>query len=127
MACAAVFPELAVVGIVFLVAAVASLRCGFKVCNAAGPRMAAPTIHLGMFTGKLECNIAMVEVMAVAIDAIMAGQAGVPIRLEMGLHEICFDLLVAVRTDGLVETGIAIEMTGAASESCTIRLMWMGS
>jgi hypothetical protein len=65
--------------------------------------MASSTGNLGMFPGQLEGDIAMVKIMTVAINPIMACQAVLSISLKMGLHEISLDLLVASSADSLVE------------------------
>jgi hypothetical protein len=73
-----------------------------------------------MFSGQLERDIAMVEVVTVGVDPIVAGQAVVSISLQMGLHEIGLDLLVAGRADSLVKLGISICMTCGADKWGTI-------
>jgi hypothetical protein len=65
--------------------------------------MASSTGNLGMFPSQLEGDIAMVKIMTVAINPIMACQAVLSISLKMGLHEISLDLLVASSADSLVE------------------------
>jgi hypothetical protein len=61
----------------------------------------------------------MAKGMTIGINAIVAGQAVVPICLEVGLHEIGLDLPVAVSTDGLVKGGIAIRMAVPAGKTGT--------
>ena len=56
-----------------------------------------------MLPGQLEGDFLMVECLAVGVFAIMTGQAGIPKRQQVGLHEIRFDLLVAGGTNRLVK------------------------
>lgn len=109
-------------GIAFCVASRASLGRGFEVGNRPGASMAASTIHLGMFSGQLKSNVAMVEGVAVAVNPIMTGQAILSIHQKMGLHEIGFNLPVARFAYGLIELGIAIDVTCIANNRRTIRL-----
>jgi len=64
----------------------------------------------------------MVEVVTVGVNPIVTSQAVISISLEVGLHEIGLDLLMASCTDGLVKPGIAIDVTSIASKRRTIRL-----
>jgi hypothetical protein len=65
--------------------------------------MALFTGYWGMHPGQLESDLLMVECMAVGVFAIMTGQAGIPKRQQVGLHEIRLDLLVAGGTNSLVK------------------------
>lgn len=51
---------------------------------------------LCMFPGQGERHLLMVKIVSVGVDAIMTGQTVISIQLDMGLHEISIDLLVAV-------------------------------
>ena len=69
----------------------------------------------------------MVKIMAIGIDAIMTSQAVLAISLEVRLHEISVDLLVAGEADGLVKHHIAINMACSTCERRTILLALVGS
>ena len=48
-----------------------------------------------MFPCQGERHLLMIEIVSVGVDAIMTGQTIITIQLDMGLHEIRIDLLVA--------------------------------
>jgi hypothetical protein len=75
-----------------------------------------------MLTGKLESDFAMVEIMAIGINPIMASQAVIAISLDVGLHEISLDLLVTGNADSLVKHYIAIHVAGFTNKKRTICL-----
>ena len=100
----------------------AILACRFEVGNRPGTGMAAPTIHLDMFSSQMKCNVGMVKVVAIAVNSIMTCQAILSIRQEMGLHENGFYLPVARFADGLIKPGVAIDVTCIANKRRTIRL-----
>jgi hypothetical protein len=56
-----------------------------------------------MLPGELERNFAVVEIVIVGIDPIVASQAVVTICLEMRIHKLRIDLLVAGNTDCMVK------------------------
>ena len=127
MAGAAIRAELAIVGIILLVAGGTILACRFEVGNRPGAGVAPATGHPGVFSGQLEGDSAVVEFMAISINPIVTAQAIVRVDLEVGLHEISIDLLVTGSADGLVKLAVAIYMTGVTSKRGAIRLMGVSS
>jgi hypothetical protein len=119
--------KLTIMGIVLRVTGSAGWRGCFKICDAAGTGVASPTGQLGMLPGQLEGDGIMIKIVPICINPVMTGQAIIPIRQEMGLHEIGLDLLVTGRTDGLVKFGVAISVTGTANKRRTVRLVLVGA
>ena len=126
MTAAATRAELAVVVVILCVAGITVLGGRLQVGDASGAGMAPCAGRLGMFPGQLEGDVGMVEGVTVGVNPIVARQAVISISLEVGWHEISFDLLVAGRADGLVKRCIAINMAGIASKRRAIRLQLVG-
>jgi hypothetical protein len=124
---AATIAKLTVVVVVLCMAGRTVLGGRLQVRDASGTDMATSAGRLGMFTGQLERNAIMVEGVAVGVNPIVASQAVISISLEVGLHKISLDLLVAGRADGLIKLCIAIDMTSIASKRRTIRLALVGA
>ena len=68
----------------------------------------------------------MVEIVTIGVDPIVASQAVFAISLEVRLHKLSIDLLVAGGTDGLVKLCIAINMASFTSKRRTIGLSLVG-
>ena len=122
MAPTAIGAQLGAMRIVLEMACSTILRRAFEVLNHLGTCVTAFTFHLGMFSAQFKSNGAMVKAVAISVDPIMTAQTIIPVGLEMGLHEISIDCPVAVRADGLIELGIAIDVTCIAHKRRTIRL-----
>jgi hypothetical protein len=86
------------VGIVFLVAGVASLWSGSEISWRPGSHVAACTRNAGVFAGQRKGQLVVVELLAVGIQTIVAGQARRAISLNMFLHKRRIDLAVAIVT-----------------------------
>jgi hypothetical protein len=114
MALVASAPKLAHVVIILRMTGGTNQWGSFKVGDAASPGVTAATIHQLVFPGQPEGNDRVVESVAIAVDAIVTGQAGRTECLLVGLHERCFDLRMAGCANSLVEFGIAGHVTGAA-------------
>lgn len=127
MAGAAIRTELAIVGIILLVAGGAILACRFEVGNRPCAGVTSATAHPGVFSGQVEDGGAVIKFMAISVNAIMTAQAVVRVDQEVGLHKISVDLLVTGSADGLVKLAVAIYMTGVTSKRGAIRLVWVGS
>jgi hypothetical protein len=65
----------------------------------------------------------MVKSMTEAVDPIVATQAVISISLQMRLHEISLDMLVACRAYGLVELDITIHVASLTNKWGRIRLL----
>lgn len=100
---------------------------GTQVCKRMIILMAFVTRYRDMFPGQFKGHSIMIEGVPIGIDAVMASQAVIPVCLEMGLHEVGFDLFMTVQTDCLIEFGIAIHMTVPATEWGTVGLLLMRS
>ena len=87
------------------------------------------TGYRGMHPGQLEGDFLMVESLAVGVFAIMTGQAGIPKRHQVGLHEIRFDLLVAGGTNSLVkfDQTVTALVTVVTTEGGPVRLYLVGN
>ena len=127
MAGAAIRTELAIVGIILLVAGGTILACRLDVGNRTGASVAPATVHPGVFSGQMEGDSTVVKFVAISVNAIMTAQAVVRVDQEVGLHKISIDLLVTGSADGLVELAVAIYVTGVTGKRGTIRLVWVGS
>ena len=88
--------------------------------------MAIPASQKCVFSGQLEGNRTVIEIVPVRVKPVMAGQAIIPVCQEMRRHEIRLDLLVTCGADSLVKFGIALDMTGIANKRRTIRLELVG-
>ena len=92
-----------------------------------GVLVALFTGNRGVQPGQLERDFVMVEVVPVGINAIVATQAVIPIGLQVRLHEIGLDLLVAVRTNGLVHPGEVLFMAIRTRKGSAMILGIVGS
>lgn len=88
--------------------------------------MASSAIQRNVFTGQWETHIGVVEIVTIYVDSVVTSQAVSAISLQMRLHEISLDLLVASGTNGLVKLGIPASVTSAAYKRRTIRLFLVG-
>jgi len=86
MAGATVRAELAVVGIVHLVAGGTVLGRVLKIGDGPGANVALPTAQAGVLPAELEGDLGMVEGMPEAVDPIVTAQAVTSVVLQMGLH-----------------------------------------
>lgn len=100
---------------------------GTQVCERLVVLVTLITTDLDMFPGQFKGHGIVVKSMPVGIDTVMASQAVIPVCLEMGLHEVGFDLFMTVHTDCLIEFGIAIQVTVPATERGTVGLLLMHS
>ena len=69
----------------------------------------------------------MVKIVTVSFDAIVATQAILSIGLQVRLHKIRLDLLMAGAAHRLIELGVAIDMAGVTGKRRTVRLFLVGS
>jgi hypothetical protein len=53
--------------------------------------------------GQRKSNFAVIEIVTIGVDPIVASQAVFTVRLEVSLHKLKFNLLVAGDADGLVK------------------------
>ena len=86
------------------------LRGGLQVRDLARIEVALRTDHVRMFACQLECKPIMVEIISIAVDTIMTGEAVRAEGEEVGLGEGNVDLAVA-------------GLTGVRSECCYIAMM----
>jgi hypothetical protein len=115
-----IVPQLTVVGIVLRVTGLTCLRGSFKIRDRAGPSVAGPTSQGDVFSGQMENNVIMAEIVPVRVDSVVARQAIIPVSLQMRLHEIGLDLLVTGYTGSLIKFGIGCSVAGAAEKRGTI-------
>ena len=88
--------------------------------------MTLVTRNLCMFAGQLENDIFMIEISPISVNAVMAGQAVLPICMAMDLHELKLDFLVTDHADRLVEFGKIIPVAIVANKRRTIGLFLVG-
>ena len=88
--------------------------------------MTLVTRNLCMFAGQLENDIFMIEISPISVNAVVPGQAVLPISLAMNLHEIKLDFLVTDQADRLVKFGKVIPVAIAANKRRTIALFLVG-
>jgi hypothetical protein len=99
----------------------------FEVGHLASPGMTLRATDLGMFSCQLESYQTVIKCVTICINPIVTAQAILSICLQVGLHEVSFNLFMAGRTDSLIKMGIAICMTIRAREDVPIRLGHMRS
>jgi hypothetical protein len=80
-----------------------------------------------MLPGQLESDFAMVEIVSIGINPIVASQAVLTVSLEVGLHILNIDLLMAGSADGLIKLCVAANVASTAHKRRTIRLVLVGS
>ena len=98
-----------------------------QISNTSSPTVAGATVQWGMFPGQLEGDFPMIEIMTIAIDPIVAGQAALSVGLKVRLHEISLDLLVTGSADSLVKGCVTIYVAHITYKWRTIRLALVGS
>ena len=78
--------------------------------------MAYRTVQAGMFSNQWESHLAVIECQAVAVPAVMAGQAGAAVRGGVFLHKsrVHFGMTVGARLK--VEGAGALRVTVLAGE-----------
>jgi hypothetical protein len=87
--------QLSLVGIILGVAGRTILGCRFHIVDAAGSSMTRWAVQWGMFPSELEGDLAVVEIMIISINPIMASQAILAISLQVNIHKVGINLLVA--------------------------------
>jgi hypothetical protein len=78
--------------------------------------MAQPTRNLGMVTSQLEFYRGVIEIMAKAVHAVMAGKAIYAKIQDVGLSKVCINLSVTSAAIALVIIGVALGMAIDATE-----------
>jgi hypothetical protein len=114
------------VSIIFGMTGITILWGRLHVSDTVSVGMARYTLQCEVLPGQLEGNFAVVEIMTICINPIVAGQAVLAISLEVRLHKLKINLLVAGHTDRLVKLSIAADMAGLAHKRRTIRLALVG-
>ena len=88
--------------------------------------MAGSAIHCGVFPAQLESDFGMLERVTIGVDSIVAAEAALAVSLQVSLHKLTINLLVAGSAHGLVEGHVAIHVASFTGESRTIRLTLVG-
>jgi hypothetical protein len=122
----AIGTKLTLVSIIFGMAGVTILGGSLHIGDTSVVGMASHTVQREVLPGQLEGDFGVVEIVTIGIDAIVASQAVITIRLDMCGHEIGLDLLVASHADRLVKFSISVDVAGLARKRRTIRLALVG-
>lgn len=111
VASAAIFPKLAFVGIVFLVACAAVSGRRLEISSGLRVQVAFVARRAHMFAFQLESDSAVIEIFPDGFDAIVAAPAICSVSLAVGGHENLIDLLVTGGAGRRVKPGNIIAMT----------------
>lgn len=121
MARATLHPKATLVEVIFLMTGVTILWGGFQIVEIAGIGVTTGTGGLRMQAGEGEGRLGVVELGAVRIDPIVAGEAIRPKSEDVFLCEQSVCLQVAIGANSLIERpGIAVGMAVAAFEGRTV-------
>ena len=117
----AVLAQIAPVGVVLLMAGVAVLGRGPEIGGGAGVGMAASTA--GSVVGALQrkSQLVVVKSGAVAVDAVVAGQAAIAKGTAVGLHKDGIHFAVTLGTGGRIKLGHVLAVAVGADKIITPR------
>jgi hypothetical protein len=109
--------------IIFGMAGITILRGRLHICDRSSACMARWTVYRSVLSSELESNFAVVKIVTIAIDTIVTSQAVFAISLQVRIHKVRLNLLVAGDADRLVKLYITVDVAGFTCKRRTIGIL----